>query len=131
MQITLPYPPSANRIWRAVDGRVILSAEGRGYRHRVASALIDQHAAIGFVPGITRPPTFDWWFSIEIDAWMPDRRRRDIDNLAKPVIDALKAAGVYRDDSQAVRLVATRRGFEPPNGRLVVTITQSEMEYLP
>lgn len=30
--LTLPWPPSVNRYWRAVNGRNILSAEGRAYR---------------------------------------------------------------------------------------------------
>ena len=39
MQITLPYPPSANRIWRAVDGRVILSAEAEVEGQKVDDLL--------------------------------------------------------------------------------------------
>ena len=131
MKFTIPYPPSANRIWRAVDGRVILSAEGRDYRRRVIAALIDQRDAVGFVPGLSVPASFDWWITIELDAYMPDRRRRDIDNLAKATLDALQHAGVYPNDNQIVRCVINRRGIKPPDGRLVVTIEKSTWEYLP
>ena len=33
-----------------------------------------------------------------------DRRRRDIDNIAKALLDALQHGGVYIDDSQIVDL---------------------------
>jgi crossover junction endodeoxyribonuclease RusA len=38
----------------------------------------------------------------------PDRRRRDIDNTAKAILDALAGAGVYDDDCQIDRLVIER-----------------------
>jgi crossover junction endodeoxyribonuclease RusA len=34
----------------------------------------------------------------------PDRRRRDIDNCLKSLLDALQHGGAYADDSQIVRL---------------------------
>jgi Holliday junction resolvase RusA-like endonuclease len=41
----------------------------------------------------------DYPVSVSIYAAPPDRRKRDIDNLAKPILDALTHAGVWVDDS--------------------------------
>ena len=41
---------------------------------------------------------------VEIEAWRPDNRRRDLDNLLKATLDGLAHAGVYEDDSQIVDL---------------------------
>jgi crossover junction endodeoxyribonuclease RusA len=37
---------------------------------------------------------------LEVIATRPDRRRRDVDNLLKSLLDALDHAEVYEDDSQ-------------------------------
>lgn len=36
---------------------------------------------------------------IEINLWMPDKRRRDIDNQIKPILDMLVFFGILKDDS--------------------------------
>jgi crossover junction endodeoxyribonuclease RusA len=41
---------------------------------------------------------------VEIEAWRPDKRKRDLDNLLKAVLDSLAHAGVFEDDSQIVDL---------------------------
>jgi len=56
-----------------------------------------------------------------MDAFPPDRRCRDLDNLQKPVLDALEHAGVYEDDSQ-IDLLVTRRREVVQNGRLQVDV---------
>jgi crossover junction endodeoxyribonuclease RusA len=53
-----------------------------------------------------------------IQAWLPDRRRRDLDNLLKAVQDALAHAGVYDDDSQIVDLRIRRAGIDRAYPRL-------------
>jgi crossover junction endodeoxyribonuclease RusA len=39
-----------------------------------------------------------------IEAWRPDERKRDLDNLLKAPLDALTHAGVYLDDHLIVHL---------------------------
>ncbi|GGK11548.1 hypothetical protein GCM10008955_00990 [Deinococcus malanensis] len=46
--------------------------------------------------------------SVSITVYAPDRRRRDINNMPKDVLDLLTHGGVYRDDSQIDRLVIQR-----------------------
>lgn len=45
--ITLPWPPSVNRMWRSVRGRNILSQEGRQYRENGLTVVAAQSPATG------------------------------------------------------------------------------------
>ena len=92
--ITLPWPPSVNRYYRNVAGVTKISAEGRAYRAAVVNLLTESRSS----PHITGP------VAVEIEAHMPDKRRRDLDNLLKGLLDSLTHAGVWLDDSQVVDL---------------------------
>ncbi|MEX2672880.1 MAG: RusA family crossover junction endodeoxyribonuclease [Phycisphaeraceae bacterium] len=111
MQTTLNYPPSINRYWRKWRNRMVISREGRAFRENVRLLL-----ATG---GAGRKPPRDGRLALAMDAFPPDRRRRDLDNIQKPVLDALEHAGVYRDDSQ-IDLLITRRCEHEKGGRVVV-----------
>ena len=50
------------------------------------------------------PRLSDAPFSVLIDAYPPDKRKRDIDNLLKPVLDALGEYGAITDDSDIKEL---------------------------
>ena len=65
-----------------------------------------------------------------MDAFPPDRRRRDLDNLQKPLLDALQHAGVYEDDSQIDLLVSRRRELATPS-RVQVEITEFPLAHCP
>ena len=45
---------------------------------------------------------------VELLLYPPDRRRRDIDNYAKSLLDSLTKAGVWEDDSQIDELTIKR-----------------------
>ena len=109
--IMLPWPPSINHYWRHFRGRTVISQEGRAFRANVCALL----AGGG---GMRKPPA-GGRIALAMDAFPPDRRQRDLDNLQKPVLDALEHAGAYEDDSQ-IDLLVTRRGEVTPGGRLDV-----------
>lgn len=94
IEFTLPWPPSVNTYWRNFNGRMIISAKGREYREEVG----DQMTLQGKVARYTKP------LRVVIEAWRPDKRRRDLDNLLKATLDGLAHAGVFDDDSQIVDL---------------------------
>jgi crossover junction endodeoxyribonuclease RusA len=96
-EVELPYPPSINHYWRRVGHRTLISREGRRFRARVLAIL----AALRVEP-MTGP------LHVEVDLHPPDRRRRDIDNVQKALLDALQHGGAYADDGQIDRLVLTR-----------------------
>jgi hypothetical protein len=49
-------------------------------------------------------PTLLGELSVTIFIFPPDRRKRDIDNIAKATLDALTIAGLWKDDSQIKEL---------------------------
>ena len=57
---------------------------------------------------------------LEIVLWLPDRRRRGVDNCAKSICDALNGIA-YLDDSQIIELTV-RRAVDRENPRAVVTV---------
>jgi crossover junction endodeoxyribonuclease RusA len=62
---------------------------------------------------------------VHVTAHPPDRRRRDLDNAMKALLDALGHGGVYEDDGQIDRL-EIERGTVVPGGKVVVRITSME-----
>lgn len=94
IELTLPWPPSVNTYWRNFDGRMIISARGREYRETVGDQMTLQKMV----------KHFKGQLKVEIEAFRPDKRRRDLDNLLKATFDGLAHAGVYEDDSQIVDL---------------------------
>ena len=91
LTLTLPYPPTVNRHLIPVSGRLVKSPQHREYA-----------ATCGKMIQVYRrgqpPLTCDLIVTIELHP--PDRRKRDADNPIKAALDALKAGGVYLDDSQ-------------------------------
>ena len=92
--LTLPWPPSVNKYWRTFQGRMIISAEGRSYRKAVADQVLIQRGAKHYTGKLC----------VVIEAFRPDNRRRDLDNLLKAVLDGCTHAGVWEDDSNIVDL---------------------------
>lgn len=116
LTLHLPWPPSANRIWRHIvvggQARTLLSEDARGYYAKVKRDVRKKRN--GFAP-LSGPLT------LTVKAYPPDRRRRDLDNTLKAVGDALTKAGVWWDDSQLVEIHA-QKGSPVPGGIIEVTI---------
>ena len=101
-----------NTYWRRVGHKTIISRGGREFRTKVCAMLAGD--------GPRKPPA-GGRIALLMDAFPPDRRRRDLDNLQKPTLDAMQHAGIYEDDSQ-VDLLITRRMQVCPDGRIIARI---------
>lgn len=110
----LPWPPSLNHYYRHVGARVLISRAGRHYREQVVQRFRD-----------TSRQRLRGRLDVGILAFPPDRRRRDLDNAQKAMLDALQHAGLYADDSQIDHLEITRCEHIP-HGHLVVTISEAD-----
>jgi len=93
--IVVPFPPSANRMWRAVHGTVKVSEQGREFRERAEIALAVQH-----IEKLEGP------VSVRIIVYFPNRRG-DLDNRIKPLLDVLEG-WCFKNDSQVHHLDVTR-----------------------
>jgi crossover junction endodeoxyribonuclease RusA len=93
-------------------GRLIASPKYRQWCDDAATSILAQRRGFAVIP----PP-----YVLRIDVRPPDRRRRDIDNLVKPVADALVRAGIIEDDS-LVDVLSVWRDAPVKGGELRVTI---------
>lgn len=116
--IELPWPPSVNHYYRYVGPRVLISRDGHKFRDAVAVRL----RSAGF-------RKFTGPVELVIDLYPPDRRRRDIDNCMKSLLDAFTHGGLYDDDCQVKVLHAEMREPMPDKrfGMAVVRISDHEI----
>jgi len=120
-EITLPFPPSTNTYWRSIGrGRVIISKRGREYREEVVYACIVERGAIN-------PAPMEGRLVVSIEAFAPDKRRRDLDNMLKAVLDALEHAKIYENDSQIDDLRIVRMPSGKP-GKIVISVEEIDDE---
>ena len=113
LTLILPWPPSVNHYYRRVGARTLISREGRRYRSRICVILKDRIKT-----------TFAGRVRMDINAHPPDRRRRDLDNITKALLDALEHGGVYEDDSQIDRLQIERCAVMA-GGQVIVHISEA------
>ena len=105
----LPWPPSVNRYWRHGRGRTYIAKPGAQYRqevHRLTTGIL-------YEPLAGR-------LCVRLTAFPPDNRLRDIDNIAKALLDALEGR-VFVNDSQIDHLII-RRGAKRVGGQVWVDI---------
>lgn len=111
--LELPWPPSVNHYYRYVGPRVLISREGRRYREKMISLLQEN-----------KVKTYSGPVDISIEAYPPDNRRRDVDNLLKSLLDAFTHGGLVEDDSQVCSLMIKKRQPMPPEGMIYMEIKE-------
>lgn len=113
--LNLPYAPSVNTYWRRGRFSTYLSPIGREYKQKVAEYVIENKV----------PKLGDTRVKITMIIRPRSKRKFDIDNLAKSVLDAIsqEGAGIIDDDEQVDELHIIR-GEPIKNGRIVVTIEE-------
>ena len=112
MKTDLPWPPSVNNYWHHNRrGQVFLSAKGKEFREVCMQNV---------------PLFHDCWESeyvlLKVRAVPPDKRRRDLDNILKAILDGLEAARVFADDSQ-VKILDVQMLEPKKPGRVYVEVS--------
>lgn len=110
--IELPWPPTVNHYYTVARGRKILSERGRSYKKECAYLMAGQR-----VSRLTEGP-----FQVGILAFPPDNRRRDLDNLFKPILDSLTEYGAITDDSE-IDYLSIERCKNIKSGKIEVIVT--------
>lgn len=87
-------PPSANTYYRNFRGRMVLSPKGRSFKKEMAKRCEGKPKILG--PVIVR-----------LKFRFRDKRKRDIDNYFKGILDAFKDR-LFEDDSLITEIHATK-----------------------
>lgn len=95
--------------WRALVTAAALDALARSFQDPLEGA-IDVEVVFSFV----RPK------SVPLTRVYPSVKP-DVDKLARAVLDGLTDSGLFRDDAQVVRLVATKVYASTPGARVIVS----------
>ena len=113
LTLELPMPPSVNHYWHQRGHSRFLSKRAKVFREHV-----------GLLVRVQRRATLTGPLHLELDIHPPDRRRHDLDNCCKAMLDALQHAEVYEDDHQISRLLIQRCECVP-GGKAVVRVKEA------
>jgi len=104
---------SCNTLYRTYQGRILISKPGRRYKQQVTQALRDQRQAKQYQT-ITEP------CAVDIQLRFKSRRKRDVDNALKPLLDCMEHAGVLENDHLIHRLTISKEHAETDSIRIVI-----------
>ncbi len=111
LELMLPYPPSVNAYLRTASmTKRYISPAGIAFRSAVARA-VDAHI---------KP--LECRLMISVILYPKDKRRRDIDNSIKILLDSMQRANIFLDDSQVDRLLVERGPIKIGGGCKVVVM---------
>lgn len=122
-QITLPCPPSINSIWRVgrrVGSKKSVMYLSGAYKNWLETIALD----VRRLPKITDYPVR---VEIKVQAGN-DWRKRDIDNLIKPTLDALVKFGCLEgDDTKKITSISIQfEQAQKPKSEIVVALIKVE-----
>lgn len=92
--LTLPFPPSANRLWRTGKGRTYLDPKYKDWKDEAFACYLQQKRAAG------QPIKGHFTYHLTLD----EKKRkvaRDGDNRNKAALDFLQSVGLIEDDKLA------------------------------
>lgn len=111
----LPWPPTINSYYKMTRyGQRYLDKSVRVFRELVAVAVNEQ------APGLK----IEEQLFVEVYLYPPDKRKRDLDNYMKGLLDALTEAGFWGDDSQIDQL-HIYRGEVVKDGSIRIEVSEA------
>ena len=115
IEIHLPWPPTVNHYYTHTKNGVYVSKKGKEYRGIVETYIYEQ---------IYRKLELQENLMVYCVLYPPDKRKRDLDNYMKSLLDALTNAGLWQDDSLIDQLFVFR-GTIMKHGKIVMYIKNS------
>ena len=110
--LNLPWPPSTNTYYRRGAHATYMSKGGREYKKAVAEYIAESGT----------PKLGTARLQLEIVLWPKDKRKYDIDNRVKALLDSLQDAGVFDDDEQIDQINVYRGSGTRTGGQARVMI---------
>lgn len=115
VRLELPYPPSVNSYWLASGKRRYISPAGVQFTKDVANVVT-----------LSRAKSFaDQKVAISVMIHPRSKRKFDLDNTLKAILDALMKANMYDDDSQ-IEYIEIARGEAVDGGKAVIHLYDYE-----
>jgi crossover junction endodeoxyribonuclease RusA len=114
IEVFLPYPPSINKYYVHTRFGSRIGKSGKKYRQDVLQCVMEQGVGLNINSRIC----------VEIIAHVPDKRKRDLDNILKALLDSLTKADVWVDDS-IIDQLTVYRGEVIKDGLVIVKINPS------
>jgi crossover junction endodeoxyribonuclease RusA len=114
INLTFMWPPTVNSYWilvrRGKHCSKILSKKGELYKQHVYEECVKQLGQWEPIEGKIK---------FTLSAHPPDRRRRDLDNIFKSLLDAMEDAHLFKDDCQVCIINATKLDFNQLSKNMV------------
>jgi crossover junction endodeoxyribonuclease RusA len=89
IEYDFPYPPSVNHYW-GIRGKIrFIGKAGKLFREEVKIRSLKRTQSL-----------YNARLKVKVYLYPPDKRKRDIDNNMKSLLDAMEHAGLYENDSQ-------------------------------
>lgn len=118
MIIELPFlAPSINQCYYT-DKNSFTRHKSKGYRDFLSRCKY-------FI--IMPEKQFNEEIGVEINLWVPDKRRRDIDNQIKPILDMLVFFNIIKDDS-LIQKLHVEKYYRKDNPETVIQIKSVKNE---
>lgn len=115
IDLFIPFPPSINSFYIKTRNGVFISKKGAAFQ---SSGILTIQAQLGAFEPLGEP------LCMKVVVYPPDKRKRDLDNYMKPLLDTLTKAGVWLDDSLVDQLLIYR-GVVVPSGSVFVRLEPS------
>lgn len=115
LKLVLPYPPSVNNYWQANGHRRFISKEGVKF-----TKAVQDYVKVNRLKGFGKDQV-----AVSVMIHPRSKRRFDLDNTLKAILDAMMKAGLYDDDSQ-IEFIEIARGEQVDGGQAVVHLYEYE-----
>lgn len=112
VEFFVSIPPTVNNYYVKTRNGVFISKAGKAFREKAAEDIIQQVGGVHLTGH----------FHVEIIMFFNDRRRRDLDNYLKALLDAITHSSLWSDDCLVDQLVIMRGRTDSPKRESYVRV---------